>query len=266
MRADEVDRCHMRGEGSRLTGVARARALGNLLLWTGILGLTAAWLFTAAASPAGGQEGLPRAPELYQRHCAHCHGTQGTGTYRGPTLVGVGAASADFYLRSGRMPIAHPAEEVERGEPAFGEEQIRELVDYVAALGEGPAIPTVAPEGADLGVGGELYRLHCAACHNWDGKGGALVNRQNAPNLHGVPARQVAEAIRIGPGAMPVFGEDLLTDEQLNEVVAYVVALEQPRDLGGFGLFHWGPAVETLAAFVALGGLLLVTAWLGEHG
>jgi ubiquinol-cytochrome c reductase cytochrome c subunit len=222
----------------------------------------------ALARPAHGQQETSAqspGPALYQRACASCHGNQGEGTFRGPSLIGVGAASADYWLRSGRMPLREPDQQPVRSEPAFSDAEIRELVAYVARFGEGPAIPRVNVPGADLAKGGELYRVNCASCHNWDGKGGALVNRQNASPLSPVPDGQVAEAVRIGPGTMPQFTQAQLSDDELNDVVAYVDYLRTPQDAGGYGLAHWGPATETVAGFVAMGLLVALTTWLGER-
>lgn len=220
------------------------------------------------ARPAHGQQEASEpslSPALYQRECASCHGNHGEGTFRGPSLIGVGAASADYWLRSGRMPLREPDQQPLRREPAFSDAEIRELVAYVAQLGEGPAIPEVNVAGADLARGGELYRVNCAACHNWDGKGGALVNRQNASPLSPVPNLQVAEAVRTGPGTMPRFTEAQLSADELNDVVAYADYLRRPQDAGGYGLAHWGPTTETIAGFVAMGLLVALTAWLGER-
>ena len=256
----------MRGIGTKLRDPASARSLGALFFWTGALWLVTLWGLSVMGVPAHGQVEAPPAPELYQQHCASCHGTSGNGTYRGPSLVGAGAASADFYLRTGRMPLPHPEAEAKRGPVWFSDEQIRELVDYVASLSpEGPEIPEVNLNDVNLGHGGSLYRLHCAQCHNWDGKGGALAHRENAPELHGTAPTLIAEAVRIGPGTMPVFSEAELSDEEVDDIVAYVDYLERPRDAGGYGLAHWGPTTEAAAAFVILGFLLLVAGWLGER-
>lgn len=221
------------------------------------------------AVPAHGQQtsepGSQTGADLYDGNCASCHGNNGEGSFRGPTLIGVGAASADYWLRSGRMPLVQPDQDVRRGPPAFDDAQIRELVAHVTSFGDGPAIPQIELDGANLAQGGQLYRVNCASCHNWDGKGGALVNRNNAPTLHAVPDRQVAEAMRIGPGAMPKFTTEQLDDQQLSDVIAYVDYMESPQDRGGFALAHWGPSTETIAGFVALLILVLVTAWLGER-
>lgn len=243
-----------------------ARQVGMVLTWLGLGGLAvlAASSLIGEAEPARGQAAAS-GEQLYQQQCVQCHGSSGEGTQRGPALTEVGAASADFYLRSGRMPIDDPGQEVARSEPHFNDAQIRALVDYVDSLGGGPAVPDLELGDIDQSRGGELYRQNCASCHNWDGKGGALVGRQNAPDLHAVPSTQIAEAVRIGPGSMPSFGSDVLTDQDLADVVAYVQYLEEPEDEGGYGLAHWGPATEAVAAFLAVGALLLITGWMGER-
>ncbi|CAN5345306.1 c-type cytochrome [soil metagenome] len=244
------------------------RLLGALLLWTGAIGLAAAWLVGPEAERAHAQdEASLDSPALYQQYCASCHGNDGQGLYRGPSLVGVGAASADFYLRTGRMPLQEPDQEARRGvsEVVFTDAQVELLVDYVASLGKGPEIPDVDLEDTSIAEGGELFRLNCAPCHNWDGKGGAMVNLENAPPLHEATPTQVAESIRIGPGAMPSFTHEALSDEEVEDITRYVVYLNEPEDRGGYGLAHWGPATEMLAGLLALGALLLVTGWLGER-
>lgn len=266
------------------------RSAWNLACWALIaLAALAVWTLAARATAAEATApALARGPDLFQQNCASCHGPDGGGTSRGPTLVGVGAASADYWVRSGRMPLAEPDQRPYRGlandvipfrgrvEPAqtgapanrwtpLTDAQIDELVAYVASLGDGPGIPSVDPARADVARGGELYRLNCAACHNWDGKGGALVGGANAPGLTQVPAEQVAEAMRVGPAAMPLFSPGLLSDQELNDVVAYVATFRAPEDAGGWGLGHWGPATEGLAGVAGLVVLLLVTAWLGKR-
>lgn len=255
------------------------------LVWIGVAVVAAAWLITVgvparAQEPADEEEsevdpadeeavaeedGPHPGPSVYQEQCAFCHGAEGTGTNRGPPLTGVGAASADFYLRSGRMPLPSPGAESRRREPVLGDAQIRELVDYVESLGGGPPVPDVNLGEVDRARGGDLYRQHCAPCHNWDGKGGALMNRENAPELHGVSPTQIAEAVRVGPGTMPSFDPETLDDEALDDLVVYTAERESPNDRGGYHWGHWGPATETVAGFLGVAVLLLVTGWLGER-
>ncbi len=164
----------------------------------------------ATAVPAPQAEPSPdlvaTGEQLYLTGCVSCHGVGGVGTDLGPTLVGVGAASADFYLTSGRMPAAQgtPAEPP-RKQPAYSPDQIAALVAYVSTLGQGPAIPAVDLAGADVARGGVLFRANCASCHQSAGAGGALSYGQSAPDLKHATPTQVVEAMRIGPGQMPVF-------------------------------------------------------------
>jgi ubiquinol-cytochrome c reductase cytochrome c subunit len=152
-----------------------------------------------------------------------------------------------------------------RHEPAYAPPVIKQLDDYISALtgGTGPDIPTVGH--GDLADGGELFRLQCAACHAWAGDGGALEHRE-APTTHPADARQIAEAVRSGPGLMPAFGNAALTDDQLASVVSYVRYLAKPDDRGGNPLGHLGPFAEGLMTFVAIVALLALTRWIGERG
>lgn len=228
------------------------RRLAVLVAATGVLGL-ATTAGTRGALAGGGDEredDVARGQELFLTGCASCHGADGDGTDQGPSLVDVGAASADFQLTTGRMPNTEPDRASQSKPPAYDRDEIDALVAYVASLGEGPEIPDVRyPEG-DLVEGGDLYRLNCQACHSAAGNGGALSSGRNAPTLHGATDVQVAEAIRTGPGPMPVFGDDTFSDEQTNSIVRYVRYLRQPSDSGGFSLGRVGPITEGLVALL----------------
>jgi ubiquinol-cytochrome c reductase cytochrome c subunit len=206
-----------------------------------------------------------RGQELYQQSCASCHGQRGGGTERGPSLVGVGAASADFYLSTGRMPITDEQRSPGRGKPAFGQADIDALVAYVASLGGGPAIPAVDPAAGRLSEGEQLYQENCAACHSATGTGGALTSGQVAPSLAPSTPVQVAEAIRVGPGPMPKFEPQALDDRQVDSIAGYVGYLQRGGDPGGYGLGRVGPVTEGLVAWVVgLGLLILVVRKLGK--
>src|SRR5947208_9520042 len=209
---------------------------------------------------------------IYLADCAICHAADGHGTNRGPTLVGVGRASLDYYLTTGRMPITDPAvqlgnpnQKVKRREPFYSPRVIRGLEDYVQGLtgAGGPDIPSILPVG-DVAGGGELFRAQCAACHAWAGDGGALLHRE-APSLHRATATQIAEAVRVGPGLMPAFGTAAVSDRQLDSVAAYVRYLDHPKDRGGNPLWHLGPVAEGAIAWIfGTGILVLATRWIGE--
>jgi len=102
--------------------------------------------------------------QLYAANCATCHGSLGEGT-QGPPLVGAGALAADFYLRTGYMPLARPDVQPARSRVLFSEREIDALVAYVATLGVGPEIPKPQPERGNLSRGLRLFTSHCAGCH-----------------------------------------------------------------------------------------------------
>ena len=204
---------------------------------------------------------------LFATGCSTCHGADGQGTRRGPNLRGVGAASVDFWVSTGRMPLERSTELAVRKPPSYDREQIDAIVAYVTSLGPGgPPIPRLDVRGADLVEGGELFRANCAACHGAVGIGGALAQARHAPALRPATALQVAEAIRIGPGAMPGFGPETFSDEQVAAIVKYVEDLDHPDDPGGFGLGHAGPIPEGFIGWLVGLGLLLVACWwIGER-
>ncbi|MEO3931057.1 c-type cytochrome [Micromonosporaceae bacterium B7E4] len=229
-----------------------------------------------AASPAapGGPTGTAppadpasaRGADLYLRSCASCHGPSGQGSQRGPGLAGVGPASVDFQLSTGRMPLEKEAAQPPHRRPAFSAEDIRAIVAHVESFGGGgPEIPTVSP--GDLRTGREVFLANCAACHSAAGVGATLTNGLVAPSLQGSTPLQVAEAVRVGPGLMPAFPETVLRQQEVDALASYVQELRGDRlDRGGAALGRLGPTTEGLVAW-GVGLLLLVLAarWLGRR-
>jgi ubiquinol-cytochrome c reductase cytochrome c subunit len=207
---------------------------------------------------------------IFLGDCATCHGADGKGSERGPSLLTSGRAGVDFYLSTGRMPIAEPDDAVVRHAPKYDAATIHALVEYIAALPgfAGPEIPQLDLDHANVAQGGVMFRLNCAACHAWSGRGGALLDRESPSVLRATPT-QIAEAIRVGPGNMPAFGEAAIDGQGLNDVTAYTRRLTEDRDdRGGFALWHLGPLPEgALAVIVGLGLLLLLARVIGtrEH-
>lgn len=228
---------------------------------------------TAGAGESGGagdttsgtsQAGLVAAGEqLFLTSCISCHGVDGVGTPNGPPLTAAGEANADFMLRTGRMPMASSDVQPPDKPVAYTDTEIRQLVAYVGSLGDGPPIPQLDLDAADVTNGGQLFRANCAPCHNASGIGGALSYGRHAPSLQETGLEQVAEAMRVGPGQMPRFGPDVLTDQEVNDIVAYVDYLQNPDDPGGLNLGYTGPVAEGFVALViGLGALMLVIRWI----
>jgi ubiquinol-cytochrome c reductase cytochrome c subunit len=221
----------------------------------------------AVAGPPVGAVSAEDAQHIFLRDCAVCHGGDARGTDRGPSLVHEGAASLDYWISTGRMPLRTPDEAPERKTPKYPPETIDALIRYVQSIngGGGPRIPDVDIANANVAAGGELFRLNCAACHSWAGDGGALTARA-APSTHQASTTQIAEAIRTGPGRMPAFGPAAISDHQLSQVVAYTRYLNHPTDRGGLSLGHLGPYSEgAVAVVIGLGLLIVATRWLGTR-
>lgn len=225
----------------------------------------------AATAAPGEPEESGQAPATYLRDCARCHGPAGEGTNRGPALREVGAASADFNLRTGRMPIEEPDQRPRRSEPAYSPREIERMVEFIAGLGSGPEVPSVEPERGDLALGAELFRDNCAACHSVTGTGGAMAQGDIAPTLVGTSPLDVAEAMLIGgdgtfTGSMPTFDSDVFDRQQVNSIVRYVGYLQDTGQRGGASLGRSGPVGEGLVALgIAVPALVLFMYWAGSR-
>ncbi len=251
------------------------RRLHRLLVAAPLVVTAAVTPVVAAAprsQPGPDQAKLAAGRELYVTGCASCHGPRGDGVTNpggnvlGPSLRQSGAAGAYYYLSTGRMPLADSNDQPARKPPAYTRAQIDDLVAYVASLGNGPAIPAVDIAKANLAEGGEIYRGNCQACHSASGSGGALSYGRAAPPLSKATPKQVGSAVRIGPGQMPVFGPDIISDRELDDLARYVVYLRHPADPGGLPIGRTGPIPEGFVAWlIGLVGLVIVVAWIGSR-
>lgn len=221
-------------------------------------------------SPAGAAEAtasdVELGSELFQANCATCHGMNAEGTQDAPSLIGVGAASVDFQVGTGRMPMQANGPQALAKPPQFTEEQTHALAAYVASLGPGPAIPTaeqVDPAQGDVANGMHVFRTNCAMCHNAVGAGGALSEGKFAPSLDGSTPTVIYEAMVTGPQAMPVFNEANITPEEKRDVIAYILA-QRDGSPGGLELGSLGPVIEGLWAWViGIGLLIACSVWIG---
>ena len=213
---------------------------------------------------------------LFDQICASCHGSEANGISPsgaasiGPNLQGVGAATVDFWITTGRMPAADVAAvEAERKPPRLSDKQALEVAAYINSLDPSvPAVPTPNLKGADVADGASLFALNCAACHTITGAGDALAFGTNAPTLQNrqITAQQVVEAMRTGPANMPRFTGNL-SDAQVRDIVAYVtLKIQHPSNPGGAGLGGLGPVGEGFVALlIGVGGLALICFWIGER-
>ncbi len=211
---------------------------------------------------------VPAGELLFAKNCSSCHGANAEGTDAAPNLIGVGPATVNFWVTTGRMPAATPLSiQAQPKPPRLNPAQALEIAAYVNSLHPAaPFIPTVNTKAANLTDGASLFALNCAACHTITGAGDELAYGTNAPTLHGFTARQVAEAIRTGPGNMPWFTGGL-TDAQVRDITAYVTEkINKPTNPGGAGLGGVGPVTEGFVGLLfGVGGFMLICYWIGDR-
>jgi ubiquinol-cytochrome c reductase cytochrome c subunit len=232
-------------------------------------------LLLVPATPALAAGDVQRGERLYGQLCVMCHGAAGQGISapgttigggplreqdqqrgQGPSLRGVGALAADFYLRTGYMPLPKIGDQPRRSRVELSDAEIRDLVAYVASLGHGPPIPTPDPERGNLAEGLKLFTDHCAGCHQVVAEGG-YVTGGVPPPLDQATAVQIAQAVRIGPYVMPRFTREQLSDRELDSIIAYVQYAKNPDDRGGLPLGHLGPVPEGLVTWLLAGAALI---------
>jgi ubiquinol-cytochrome c reductase cytochrome c subunit len=215
---------------------------------------------------------------LYDEHCSACHGIGGVGS-KGPELLDVGPAAVDFFLSTGRMPLASPNLEPQAHPPYFDPTQISEIVAYVNAIDvengtPGPGIQVITPACNNqtpncptLSEGNALFLLNCAQCHDASGSGGELSHGYIVPSLRSATPTEIAEAIRVGPRPMPGFGPGQFTDQQVSSIADYIAYITGHPDPGGLGIAHFGPVPEGFVGIIfGLGILLVVARIIGNRG
>jgi ubiquinol-cytochrome c reductase cytochrome c subunit len=204
---------------------------------------------------------------IFLKGCSSCHGLNSEGGAVAPSLIGVGAASVDFQVGTGRMPMQDMSQQAMRKAPLYDEEEVAALAAYVASLAPGPASLTneeiTWERDGNTADGGELFRNNCAMCHNFAGQGGALTQGKYAPTLMGVEPKHIYEALITGPQAMPVFSDKVITPQEKLSIIKWIKAAESEPNLGGAALGRVGPVTEGLLVWtLGLGLLIGIAVWL----
>ncbi|ATO17172.1 cytochrome c [Micromonospora sp. WMMA1998] len=270
------DNDRRRGLLARLRGRPVARSRGRRRLGAAVRLAAALMLaggaYTVFAPGVQAQDNPPlsaagnEGKALFDVSCVTCHGRNAQGVEgRGPSLIGVGSASVEFQVSSGRMPMARQEAQAMRKPPVFTDEQVRQLGQYIQELGGGPQVPSGnLREGANMSTGGELFRINCSQCHAFGGGGGALSSGKYAPSLKPASDRQIYAAMLSGPQNMPVFGDNQITPQEKADIIAYIQeTLKHDQDQGGFNLGRYGPSTEGLAIFlVGIVALVFASLWI----
>ena len=123
----------------RLSKYRRHPLAAALVIGLGLLLVGGIYSFASPASSAqainarghAGKEGQ----QIFLRGCSSCHGINAQGTKIAPSLIGVGAASVDFQVGTGRMPMADASVQAVAKAPQYTPEQTLALAEYVASFG-----------------------------------------------------------------------------------------------------------------------------------
>jgi ubiquinol-cytochrome c reductase cytochrome c subunit len=259
----------------------RRRISGALVLGFGLVScaaLYAGFMPTQQVAQAQGDAALvAKGQQLFDTACITCHGANLQGVQdHGPSLIGVGQAAVYFQVSTGRMPLAGQTAQADRKPPLplfdpateEGAANLEALGAFVQANGGGPTLPAATGEalrGNDPARGGELYRLNCASCHNFTGRGGALSSGKYAPPLDPASESQIYAAMLTGPESMPKFTDRQLTPEEKKDVIAYIKSVSGlNNNPGGNPLGGIGPVSEGVVAFLfGIGAMIGFALWLG---
>ena len=235
-----------------------------LLVTGGLYALLAPDAASAAAAPTESE--IEAGGALFKANCATCHGLSAEGRNGIPSLIGVGAASVDFQVSTGRMPAQMDGPQIIAKPSVFSADQVAQLAAYVASLGSGPAVPTadmVDPAQGDAANGMALFRTNCAMCHGAVGKGGSLTQGKYAPSLSGSTPTVIYEAMVTGPQSMPVFNNANLTPDEKRDIIAFLEE-QKAGSPGGADLGSVGPVVEGLWVWIiGMGALIGCAVWIG---
>ncbi|MBC2680942.1 cytochrome c [Corynebacterium anserum] len=223
--------------------------------------------------------------QIYEVACITCHGANLQGVKdRGPSLVGVGEGAVYFQVHSGRMPMLRNEAQAARKEPRYSEQQTLALAAYVNANGGGPGIVrdedgNIAMESlrgannkdgkidpADVARGSDLFRLNCASCHNFTGRGGALSGGKYAPVLDPANEQEIYQAMLTGPQNMPKFSDRQLSADEKKDIIAFIKSSKETPNPGGFGLGGIGPVTEGMFMwFVGIIVVMIFAMWIGSR-
>ncbi|AKE41592.1 ubiquinol-cytochrome C reductase cytochrome C subunit [Corynebacterium kutscheri] len=256
------------------------------------VGLTGAGILVNAVTPEAQvavaqqdeQALIQEGKDLYDVACITCHGANLQGVPdRGPSLIGVGSGAVYFQVHSGRMPMLRNEAQAARKTPRYSEAQTLALAAYVNANGGGPSIVynedgSIAMEelrgehyngqiqAADVARGSDLFRLNCASCHNFTGRGGALSSGKYAPILDPANEQEIYQAMLTGPQNMPKFSDRQLTADEKKDIIAFIKSAKETPSPSGWSLYGLGPVSEGM--FMWMVGIVVVMAaalWIGSR-
>lgn len=168
-------------------------------------------------------EAVKLGQNLFLNNCTTCHGSDARGAVSFPNLTdaswlyGSSAAAIQQTIVNGRIGVMPPQVAI------LGADGIENMVGYVLTLaGREPQA------GADVEAGRQKYMQVCIACHGPTGTGNPVLG---APDLtadlwvHGGSAADIRDVLTNGRVNQMPAQRDLLTEDRIRTLVAYVMSL-----------------------------------------
>jgi cytochrome c oxidase cbb3-type subunit 3 len=168
------------------------------------------------------KSGLQMGQRMFANNCSLCHGAAGTGAYGFPNLTdddwlyGGAPATIKQTITDGRNGGMPPWGSV------LGEEGVRDVASYVLSLSGREVDPDAAQRGETQ------FQALCTACHGQDAKGTQALGAPNLTDdvwLYGGSFEAVTHSIRTGRAGMMPAHKDLLSDDKIHLIAAYVYSL-----------------------------------------
>ena len=180
---------------------------------------------------AGHPEVMQLGARLYATNCSVCHGSDARGAKGYPNLTddawlyGGSVEAIKTTLMNGRQGMMPPMAAAVGG----SDEAVRDVALYVASLSQ-PALKEEHPDAIERGQ--QKYAV-CAACHGPEGKGNTMMGAPNLTDdawLYGSSIADIEYAIRNGRSGMMPAQKDLLSEEKIHVLTAYVYGLSRQED------------------------------------
>lgn len=244
---------------------ANRRSLAGWLVVVGTAA-AAALLFWPSAFASEGEQELADsfAVESYAQNCSRCHGLDGQGGEVPtdgrpvPSLRNnddLTVPYLDLVLLTGRMPPAGDPFDNRERHVFYDDAERQAMVEWMAEEFDIPGEVPEVNEG-EVSRGLEVFARNCAHCHGNAGAGGTAGRQAWTPQVNNLPGIAIAEAIRVGPFEMPAFSAEVIPDEDVDAVVAYLEAVDEERGTPFLGLVELNPVFAS--GFVGLLSLALL--------
>jgi cytochrome c oxidase cbb3-type subunit 3 len=183
----------------------------------------AAYLATPLEELVKDPEALKVGGRLFLQNCSQCHGSDARGSKGFPNLTdndwlyGGELATIKTTLMNGRNGMMPP-----KGGLPIEDSEIKGLAEYVVKLSGGEHDEALAAKGQGSFMKG------CFACHGMDAKGNKFMGSPNLTDniwLYGGSRAAIAESIINGRAAVMPAWKDILGEEKVHVITAYVYSL-----------------------------------------